>query len=79
MKLKDNFTLIGSSLVVALVTLIAIFGFLYYKQSIKETIAQQQFRMISIFADEIDNKLLTTQQHIVSVAKAAPLDINGLF
>ena len=31
--------------------------------------------MVSILADEIDSKLLTAQQHIVSVAKVAPPDI----
>ena len=53
----------------------AFFTFSHYKKSIKETIAQQQFRMVSILADEIDSKLLAAQQHIVAVAKTAPSDI----
>src|SRR5208283_3470245 len=45
------------------------------KESIKKTIAKQQFLMVSILADEIDTKLLTAQQDLILVAKAAPPDI----
>ena len=75
MKLKTKFTLIVSVFVVTLLSLVALFTFSHFKKSIKETIAQQQFRMVSILADEIDSKLLTAQQHIVSVAQNAPPDI----
>jgi signal transduction histidine kinase/ActR/RegA family two-component response regulator len=75
MKLKTKFTLIVSVFVVILLALVAFSTFSHYKKSIKETIAQQQFRMVSILADEIDNKLLTAQQNIASVAKTAPPDI----
>ncbi len=75
MKLKTKFTLIVSVFVVTLLSLVALFTFSHFKKAIKETIAQQQFRMVSILADEIDSKLLTAQQHIVSVAQNAPPDI----
>lgn len=74
MKLKAKFTLIVSVLI-AIFSLIALFAFAQYKKSIKDTIAQQQFLMISTLADEIDGKLLTAQQSLISVAKAAPSDI----
>jgi PAS domain S-box-containing protein len=75
MKLKTKFILIVSVFVVTMLAFVAFFTFSHYKNSIKETIAQQQFRMLSILADEIDSKLLAAQQHIVSVAKTAPPDI----
>ena len=75
MKLKTKFTLIVAAFVVVLLALVAFSTFYHYEKSIKETIAQQQFRMVSILADEIDNKLLTAQQNIASVAKSAPPDI----
>ena len=75
MKLKTRFTLIISIFVVTILAVIAFFTFSHYKKSIKDAIAQQQFRMVSILADEIDSKLLAAQQHIVSVAQAAPPDI----
>jgi len=58
MKLQAKFTLIVS-IPIALRSLIAFFAFLHYKKSIKETIAQQQFLVISAMADGIDRKLLT--------------------
>ncbi len=75
MKLKTKFTLIVSSLVVAILALTAFLAFAHYKKSIKEIISQQQFLMISTFADAIDNQLLTAQQHVVTLAKATPPDI----
>src|SRR5208282_603113 len=75
MKLKAKFTLIVCSLVITILVLTAFFAFSHYKKSIKETIAQQQFLMISALADEIDSKLLTAQQDLIAVAKAAPPDI----
>ncbi|MBF0505768.1 MAG: PAS domain S-box protein [Nitrospirae bacterium] len=75
MKIKAKFTLIVSTFVIILLALIAFIAFSHYKKSIKETIAQQQFLMVSILADEIDSKLLTAQQHLIEVAKAAPPDI----
>src|SRR5208283_4955887 len=75
MKLKDKFTLIVSLCVVTILATIAIVVFLHYKKSIKENIAQQQFRLLSILADEIDDKLLTAQQLLIGVAKVTPPDI----
>src|SRR5271169_6882483 len=75
MKLKAKFTLIVSLFVIIIFVLIAFFVFSHYKASIKETIAQQQFLMISALSDEIDGKLLAVQQDLIAVAKAAPRDI----
>src|SRR5208337_1002682 len=75
MKLKAKLTLIVCSLVITILVLTAFFAFSDYKKSIKETIAQQQFLMISALADEIDSKLLTAQQHLIAVARTAPPDI----
>lgn len=74
MKLKTKFTIIVSILI-SVFSLIALFAFAHYKKSIKGTVVQQQFLMISTLADEIDNKLLTAQQSLLAVAKAAPPDI----
>src|SRR5208283_4159226 len=74
MKLKAKFTIIVSILV-SLFAVIVLFAFSDYKKSIKEMIAQQQFRMVSILADEIDSKLLTAQKDLVAIAKNAPPDI----
>ena len=74
MKLKTKFTLLVSILV-AIFALTAFFAFSDYKKSIQETIAHQQFLMISALADEIDSKLLTAQQDLIAVAKAAPPEI----
>ncbi len=75
MKLKDKLTLIVSGLVVTIVTLTALFAFSHYNTSLKKTIAQQQFLMLSIIADEIDSKLLTAQQHLLAVSKTMTSDI----
>lgn len=72
MKLKTRFTIIISVFVVTILALTAFFFFLQYKKSIKDTIAQQQFRMLSIFADQIDSQLLTAQENLVQVAKEIP-------
>ena len=74
MKLKAKFKLIVTFLI-AIFSLIALFAFSHYKKSVKETIAKQQFLMISTLADEIDSKLSTSQQDLISVAKGAPPDI----
>ncbi len=75
MKLKTKFTLIIPIFFITILALTAFFAFSYYKKSIKETIAQHQFIMVSAVADEIDSKLLTAQNDLVAVAKAAPSDI----
>ncbi|MGD0282611.1 MAG: histidine kinase dimerization/phosphoacceptor domain -containing protein [Dissulfurispiraceae bacterium] len=75
MKLKAKFTLIVSVFVITMFLLTALLAFSHYKKSIKETIAKQQFLMVSSLADEIDSKLLTAQQHLIAVAKTAPPDI----
>src|SRR5208337_1478620 len=75
MKLKTKFILIVSIFVITILALTAFFTFSHYKESIKKSIAKQQFLMVSILADEIDTKLLTAQQDLILVAKAAPPDI----
>ncbi len=75
MKLKAKFTLIVSIFVIAMLALTAFLAFSHYKKSIKETIAKQQFVMVSLLAGEIDSKLLTAQQHLLAVAETAPPDI----
>jgi PAS domain S-box-containing protein len=75
MKLKARFTLIVSIFVIIIFVLTALFAFSFYKKSIKETVAQQQFSMVSALADEIDSKLLSAQQDLIAVAKTAPPDI----
>ncbi len=74
MKIKTKFTLIVSILI-AIYSLIALFAFSNYKKSIKDIIAQQQFSMISIVADEIDNKLLTAHKLLIAAAKTTPPDV----
>ena len=75
MKLITKLTLIVPILITVIFALAAFFAFSQYKKTIKETIAQQQFLMVSILADEIDTKLLTAQQHLIAFAKTAPPDI----
>ncbi len=75
MKLKTKFTLIVSVFVVTILAIIAFFTFSHYKKSIKETIAKQQFLMLSILADDIDSKNLASQKHLISLAQTAPSDI----
>ena len=74
MKLKAKF-ISTVSILVAILVLTVLFAFSDYKKSIKEMIAQQQFVMISTLADEIDSKLLTAQQNLISIAKITPPDI----
>ena len=74
MKLKNKFILLVLILL-PIFAFTALFAFSDYKQAVKETIAQQQFHMISTLADEIDSKLLTAQRDLIAVAKAAPPDI----
>ncbi len=75
MKLKAKFTLIFSIFAIAIIAITSFFAFSHYKKSVKEVIAQQQFLMTSALADEIDNKLLASQQALIAIAKAAPMDI----
>ena len=72
MKLSDKFLLIICSLIVTIFAATAFFTFSSYKESIKNTISQQQFLMISIFADEIDNNLSTAQQQLLAFAETVP-------
>ena len=75
MKLKAKFTLIISIFIIILLGLIAFLAFSNYKKSIKETISQQQFLMVSQLADEIDSKLMTAQEHLIAVGEVTPKDI----
>ena len=75
MKLKAKFTLAVSTVVIAILALTAVFVFFHYKQSIRDTIAQQQFRMVSILTDEVDNKLIDSQRQVIALSKITPVDI----
>ncbi len=74
MKLVTKFTLIVLVLI-SILSLTAFLAFSYHKKALQESIARQQFLMISELANGIDNRLLATQQDLISIAKATPSDI----
>jgi PAS domain S-box-containing protein len=72
--LKTKMTLAVSILIVTIFTLAAQITLTYFEKHFKETISQQQFTLISVIADEIDEKLLEAQNLIVGLAKSISYD-----
>ncbi len=66
--LKTKMTCMVSLLVVALLSIMAFSSLEYFDEQFKETVASQQFTMVSAMADEIDSKLSTIQNELSAVA-----------
>src|SRR5258706_1413223 len=75
MSLKTRMSLIVTALFLLLVTAVAAIQVYLVRTELKQTLATQQFTLVSRVAQEIDQKLLTYQNLLVSVAESMPLDI----
>jgi diguanylate cyclase (GGDEF)-like protein/PAS domain S-box-containing protein len=67
--LKTKVAVFVSLLVILLVTVMASFIFSYFEATFKDTIAGQEFTLISGMAQEIDNKLETAHNSLIATSK----------
>lgn len=75
MSLKTKIALVVSILFVVFVTAASYFTFAYFERTFKQTIAAQQFSLVSSLADNIDDKLSSAQNALNAVAATAPGDV----
>ena len=74
MSLAIKMSMVMSLLVVGILTLVAIFAFLYLEKEFMATTSSQQYSMVEVIADEIDSKILTTQRQIVALSSTLASD-----
>jgi two-component system, cell cycle sensor histidine kinase and response regulator CckA len=75
--LKTKMSLAVSLLITVVILLLALLAFWYFERQFKDTIATQQFTLVSALAAEIDSKILNAQQELVAVAGAATANLAG--
>ncbi|HEY4743439.1 MAG TPA: sensor domain-containing diguanylate cyclase, partial [Desulfuromonadaceae bacterium] len=61
--------------VVLFQSLLAVLGLLYFKREFKQTITDQQFTMLTVISQNIDQKLRSSQKIIVDVSRHVTPDI----
>ena len=66
--LKTKLTLMVSLLVTGLMAILTVSILLFFARQFKESISRQQFTLVSAMAEEIDNKIRTTQGELIAVA-----------
>lgn len=54
--------------VILLLSLLAMLFMLYFKRELKQTISTQQMTLMRLVAQDVDDKLINTQQAIVAAA-----------
>lgn len=67
--LKTKTAITVSLLVVLLITAMASFIFSYFEATFKETIAAQEFTLVSSMAQEVDNKLETVHAALIATSR----------
>jgi PAS domain S-box-containing protein len=66
--LTTKMSLVTSLLVAGILSLMALFAYLYLEKQFMTTISSQQFSMAGLMADEIDSKIRMTQRQLVALA-----------
>jgi PAS domain S-box-containing protein len=68
--LKTKMSLAVSLLMTAVLSLLALVAFWYFERQYTETIARQQYTLVSSMAEELDSKILNAQKQLVAVASS---------
>lgn len=71
--IKTKIALIVSVLFVFIISVIAYVTFSYFKRQLSESIANQQFALVSEMAGDIDDKILDTHRLLIDESKTVPL------
>ncbi|MBT1072052.1 PAS domain-containing sensor histidine kinase [Pelotalea chapellei] len=61
---------------VVIVAGLGFFGISFFRQQLRSNIAQQQFTLVSSLASQIDDKILTAQTELATVAQIFPKDFS---
>ena len=69
LSLKTKMTIAVSVLTAVLLSILAFSARVYFVDQLKEMLFSQQFTMLSVLAEQIDEKLLMTQNELVAVAR----------
>lgn len=69
LSLKTKMTMAVSLLTAVLLSALAFSTQIYFVDQLKEMLSSQQFNMLTVLADQIDDKLLTTQSELDAVAR----------
>jgi PAS domain S-box-containing protein len=77
LSLKTKMTVAVSLLTAILLSVLAFSVQLFFVEQIKKTISSQQFSMLGMLADQIDDKLLTMQNELVGAARSMDRDLIG--
>jgi signal transduction histidine kinase/DNA-binding response OmpR family regulator len=77
LSLKTKMALAMALLVTAVISLLAFSASWFLSSHFKDIINHQQFTLVSALAEEIDSKILTMQNDLVSVAQIASPDLAG--
>ncbi len=72
LSLKTKMTCAVALLVVFLLAVMVFFADLICKKTIRDSIAREQFALVSMFADEIDGKMRLAQKELVAFASTIP-------
>lgn len=68
--LKTKMTVAVSIMIVSMITLLAFFTLRYFEKHFKETISHQQITLVSVIADDIDDKLQDAHGLIINLARS---------
>ena len=75
LSLKTKMTIAVSLLTAVLLSILAFSARVYFVDQLKEMLFSQQFTMVSVLAEQIDDKLLMTQNELVAVAGTLSRDV----
>jgi len=75
--LKTKVTLVVTSSFVALLVLVSAIEMVRVRADLGEVLGQQQFSLVSRVADEIDSRLVSTQEALIAASASIPPDILG--
>jgi signal transduction histidine kinase/DNA-binding response OmpR family regulator len=70
--IRSRLILVINLFLLALLLLIASGTYLYFRHSTKQLISQQQFAMLDIISQELNNRIVENHQALINVAKVAP-------
>jgi PAS domain S-box-containing protein len=75
LSLKTKMAVTVSALVVSLVMAMGVFVISYFHGEFKETIAKQQFTLVTALADRMDQEIVRSRREIAEIAEGIPLDM----
>jgi len=68
LNLTTKMSLVTSLLLAGILSVMALFAYLYLEKQFMSTISRQQYSMVELMADEIDSKILMTKRQLVALA-----------